>query len=159
MSLESGHRTDILATNGGPLNLMEKTLRLLIPPLLLGLLTGCADHLFGSPIGTDGDSPAAETTFPADISNIWTNRSCTDAGCHGGGAAGGGVALEEFDCEQSVVDGYAIAGSAATSPLWLEVNEETMPLSGGPLTQEEKDAVAAWIDSGALCEGGADTGR
>jgi hypothetical protein len=81
------------------------------------------------------------------------------AAAPGGGAAGGGVALEEFDCEQSVVDGYAIAGSADTSPLWLEVSEETMPLSGGPLTQEEKDAVAAWIDSGALCEGGADTGR
>ena len=138
---------------------MEKTLRLLTTLLPLGLLTGCADHLFGQPIGGEADPPAAEASFPAEISDIWINRSCTNAGCHGGGAASAGVALEAFDCEQTVVDGYAIAGNASTSPLWLEVAEETMPLGGSPLTQEEKDAVAAWIDSGALCEGEGDTGR
>lgn len=138
---------------------METTLRLLTLLLPLGLLAGCADHLFGQPIGEIGDAPTPETTFPAEISDIWTNRSCTDAGCHGGGASSAGVALEAFDCEQTIVDGYAIAGSASTSLLWLEVDEETMPLSGEPLTQAEKDAVAAWIDGGALCEGEGDTGR
>lgn len=112
-------------------------------------LVGCQDHLFGQPIGDTGGSSAV---FPAEISAVWDSHSCTNAGCHGGGASSAGVALEAGDCESVAAGAAVVVGDAAGSALWLEVDTEDMPLSGDPLTQEEKDQVAAWINDGAVCD-------
>ena len=69
------------------------------------------------------------------------------------------MALDIDDCGTAVESGIVDPGSSSTSPLWLEVEEETMPIGASPLSQEDKDIIAAWIDSGANCDGeDADTG-
>lgn len=113
------------------------------------LLTGCLDPVYGEPLDTA--AVAAGADYPADVSAVFDNNTCTNAGCHGGGSASGGISLDEGACDAAIADGFVVAGDSAGSTLYIEVEEGTMPIGADPLSQDDLDLIAAWIDDGAVC--------
>lgn len=115
------------------------------------LLAGCLDPVYGEPLDTSA-SAGAGGDYPSDVSAVFDNNTCTNAGCHGGGSASGGVGLEAETCNDTVADGFVVSGDAAGSTLYIEVEDGTMPIGSDPLSQADLDIIAAWINDGAACE-------
>jgi len=114
-------------------------------------LLGCQDHVFAEPLDT-GLTDTSGADYPSEVSAVFSNNSCTSAGCHGGGSSSGGVSLDEGSCDDTAGGGAVVSGDASSSPLWLELDAGTMPIGGDAVSQDELDAIAAWIDGGAVCD-------
>jgi len=128
----------------------KRTVNNILLTVLCGfILTGCQDHLFGE--ANDTGPAEAGAGYPTEISDVFSNNSCTNAGCHGGGSSSGGVSLDAGTCEATTASEAVVSGDASASSLWTEIDEGTMPIGGDPVTQEEIDAIAAWINDGASC--------
>lgn len=102
----------------------------------------------------------------ADVQAIFT-RSCAFSGCHaGGGAAAAGLDLSPGRAYGSLVGVGSSeapgrvrvqAGSAAASVLFCKVDPSCadrpgalMPLSGGALSDADREVLRSWIQSGAM---------
>lgn len=66
--------------------------------------------------------------------------------CHDIASAKGDLAL---DRKSSAFAGAIVPGDAAASPLWIAVDDNSMPHNRSPLAQAEKDLIRNWIDNGA----------
>ncbi len=119
--------------------------------------SGCA--------GDGGDVAGGGTldSFAAIQANLFTPK-CALAGCHDSATASGGLTLSDAATSRAGLLGIAstcagkllvAAGDTGASYLLdkLGVGDEPcgspMPLGGPPLSQEETDALAAWISAGA----------
>ena len=115
--------------------------------------------------GTNGDNgtndpPAITLTMLS--TEIFTPR-CALSGCHGGGAPAEGMSLaadliaaniigvtsnEQPDLKR--IDPGNPAGSYLLKKvIGTDIVGSQMPLSGGPLSQEQIDRISAWIQDGA----------
>lgn len=92
--------------------------------------------------------PMPTVLFAETIHPLLMNRCM---GCHNdANVANGGVGGFSVETHAQVVT-RVVAGNAAMSPLHIRVDNETMPAGGNaPLNQAEKDAIATWINEGAL---------
>jgi len=115
--------------------------------------------------GTDNDTPDNDTpaiTLTMLSAEIFTPR-CAFSGCHGGGAPAEGMSLaadliaaniigvtsnEQPDLKR--IDPGNPAGSYLLKKvIGTDIVGSQMPLSGGPLSQEQIDRISAWIQDGA----------
>ncbi len=67
--------------------------------------------------------------------------------CHSGDKPSGGVLIA--DAKQLIDDGLVIPGKPDSSPIYVAVLDDSMPLGAGKLTTREKEAVRDWIAAGA----------
>ena len=124
--------------------------------LLLLLLSGTSEVVRGQ---TD---PAL--SFEQDIQPV-LERDC--GSCHSSESHQSGLVTETLDSllEGGALDGPAIiAGSSAQSPLMLRLRgkkQPSMPLGGNPLSADEIDLIARWIDEMGTSEdaGGKKAGK
>ncbi len=65
------------------------------------------------------------------------NQSCATSGCHDAATKADGIELTSFD---KVKDAFV------NEHAWEEITSNRMPV-GTPLSQTDKDAIEAWIDS------------
>jgi hypothetical protein len=66
--------------------------------------------------------------------------------CHDITSAKGDLVL---DRKETAFDDAIIPGDSENSPLWISVEDDTMPHNRAPLTGEEKGLLKKWIDDGA----------
>lgn len=94
--------------------------------------------------GTTGGNPAAPTfeNVQARILNVYCIQ------CHSGARASGGYDLSSF--AGVMTGGRVVAGNAARSVLYSEVQSNSMPASGAPVTAELKTLLQTWINQGAV---------
>jgi|GEM_PF-3741531 len=120
----------------------------------LALASDAASQLGGmfksSPDGS-GATAVGPVGYDGDIEALF-QQSCTP--CHDADNARGGLVLVNFDdAMRGGNNGPSIvAGDAAASLLWTQVNHETnpaMPFKRPKLAQEKLDRIRAWIDQGA----------
>ena len=88
---------------------------------------------------------ADQAHFSQIMANI-IRPSCLN--CHNGAGGAGGVDLSSYN---AIINGITVnAGNPNQSGLYNAVANNSMPTSGGPLTQYQKMAIYDWIASGAL---------
>lgn len=84
--------------------------------------------------------------------NIYTDILVPNCeGCHMGGARAGGLALDTYAEAQAGGNnppGF-VPGEPNASRLYLRVADDSMPLGGFPLTDEDKERIFFWILRGA----------
>ena len=143
--------------------------------LLLSLLLGCDDTIFGKPVDSGGGPGGGDDTA-ASVGNWCGVQAIFEASCltcHGSGGLGGldletdaYTALVGVTSSQYSDATLVIAGDAAGSLLYQKVTStqsadhgDPMPL-GASLPAEQQAAIELWIDAGATqdCSGGSDTG-
>lgn len=103
-----------------------------------------------NPPGTTNPPPtggAAEPTFAWLQANVFNPRCVM---CHSGTAPSAGYDLSSF--EGVTAGGRVVPGNSAGSRIYQRVISTTapMPPMGGPLTAEQTQMLAQWIQSGAL---------
>ena len=123
----------------------------------------CEDAVEVSPgsgdLGGDVDLSPEEATF-AQVQAIFT-RSCALDGCHHRPDPTAEMSLEEGLAYDNIVnvgtvsycgaDGIRVVpGDPDASCMWQLLSQDIMPLVGGPLPDEDKETIRAWIAAGAL---------
>jgi hypothetical protein len=98
---------------------------------------------FSSCVYHDSNDTVIEVPFTCDPQTSWENdilplmkRSCAVEGCHDG--------ISRRDWSQyDEVKRYASSAK-------LRTQNRSMPFEGPPLTQDEINLIACWVDNGAL---------
>lgn len=80
----------------------------------------------------------------ADVSSMILVPRCLN--CHGPTRAAGGYSVATYAQVMRAVT----AGNAGQSSLYVEVQSDSMPDSGAPLTNAQKTMIQTWINQGAL---------
>ena len=141
------------------MKLNNRSMFLLIAGVLLAaLLAGCGSGSGSSapvatsmPVATVSGSSSGSTavgtssvSFAKDVLPILNNR-CSS--CHGGPTPRAGVGLSSYD---SVMNSQVITPSdAQNSRLIQAVQSGRMPRSGEPLTADQIQTIANWVNAGA----------
>lgn len=94
----------------------------------------------------DCDEDAAEV---AEAAQDVLGERCS--ACHGPESEKYGGFGSATDALQLVADGWVIPGDPANSPIFIQIDAETMPTTsgGGPLEAEERAIIEKWIDCDA----------
>jgi hypothetical protein len=141
------------------------TTRVVLAAALIAL-AGCAD--FSSPQDPTGGLPdvlIANPSLNTNIQPIFTAR-CAQGGCHTPAVAQGGLVLTTGQSYGHLVNVVSLTGnpvlrvqpgSHANSYLWMVIgtnaslhpNVPRMPLAAQPLTTNQIQNIANWIDQGA----------
>ncbi len=131
--------------------------------MISGGLVGCGNDS-GGPVGEIG-ACAVESTFSSIYTNRLSTNTCARAGCHASASSAGGLDLAQpqADLHADLIDRASQArpadvlvapGQSAQSYLFVKLTRDDVPGGrmppGGSLDQCEIDAIAAWIDGGAL---------
>ena len=85
--------------------------------------------------------------YSTDIQPIF-DANCTS--CHGGTNGLTLTSHNDVMLGNSINGPVIIASDYKNSLLWQYINDGTMPYGTSPLTSDQIDSVAAWIDEGAL---------
>jgi len=119
-----------------------------------GILAGLVGTCFNGLVMNEGKAADREGTvsFQRDVAPLLVSR-CLE--CHSGSAAEAGLRLDTPDGLAGGGDSGAVVSAAGLSEslLWQRVQANEMPPEH-PLSETEKNIVAAWIDSGHVWEGG-----
>ena len=129
-------------------NLLIDTIRSKIPLIMAVMLHLCVCAI-----------ARAQVDYTSQVQPIFT-RSCEGGFCHIG-MDNSGIDLSSYDAALASFgfqyDGATIVpGDSQTSPLWLKIAQEEpqfgarMPRLADPLSPEDIDLIARWIDEGAV---------
>ena len=114
-----------------------------MPRLLTALCLVAASGLAAA-----ADAPKV-LTFEGDVLPV-LNAHCLQ--CHGGVHQRNGLDLRTLEAVKKGGDGGEVVkpGEPDASPLWVSINEGTMPPPNKPkVTEREKKLVKDWIEAGA----------
>lgn len=140
-------------------------LRKLTTALILALLVGACSDNGDNPTGPSGDGSdgggSDTVSFAQDVGPILT-ANCAVASCHGTGYSQNGMTLGDATyAEVMAASGngtggpIVVAGNSAQSTLYTKTTANPpfgvrMPAGRTPLTADQQQAIADWIDQGAL---------
>ncbi|MCO8122449.1 DUF1592 domain-containing protein [Stieleria sp. TO1_6] len=85
----------------------------------------------------------AELHFQQQIAPLLA-KHCLE--CHDNASSSGDLVL---DRKASVMSDAVVAGDSENSPLWISVQDDSMPHNRDPLSTDEKRLLRKWIDDGA----------
>jgi hypothetical protein len=98
--------------------------------------------------GADAGAEAASTTFAFLYVSIFV-PACSGGACHDPGSHDGISFVSQMTGYESV-HGLVKPGSAPGSKLYTVLTSGRMPPNGPMLAAAQLDAIASWIDAGAL---------
>lgn len=139
---------------------MKKNTLFILLTILLGLTSGCADHIVSeceecSPI----ESEAKLNTFSGIQTKLF-NSTCALSGCHGENATQADLLLTEGEAYSNLVNQQSFLypqftrvtpGDSENSLLIKVLRGEAVQMPPtGKLSDSIIDSVALWIDNGAL---------